>query len=663
MQFYISFRFMLNSTSKSLGRHLDGFEVPGLSQHGYSGNRRVDFLDLPLLGEGGEGWIVDGGALRKGELIKVLKPPKMVPCEETCQLKWDEYPRKLPLLMQFDLPHTAVKPTALITEKRARGSRVLGFFMPAVKGYELSELTTPDGRQAHGVSRNDVMTIFTGMHSLDRKLHAAGIILGDKKPQNYIVQGAHAHVVDLESASFGDFKCHGFTEQYLDPLLCAPELDYPEKLADYTESSDWYAFEAMLFECLCDIAPYGGIYRPGPNEEEIPESARPLKGISVFNTKVGLPQFVQSFSALPEALRSRFIKTFEQQHRGMFPPELLTLIWKLCESCDLEHANTHCPECYPFAEDLSVQWGSASPTPAQIESIPLPGFPALLSCHSDQPFVVNVQPTERGPALYINHEQVLDSVSSDTALAAPPTPTLIFIHQGGKELSIISLEQQKRWTLRDVLTPYDQPLFASASNYFGYLNAQGDLVLSTDAQMPHCCTFPLACGRAEQFVLGQKLIGIADQDSLRILQVLPDRNALRAVRIPIDRDWYLLTLEAHPTNPFLLATFARHDHNTRRCNVFGPDGTTLLHLEADRATRWWFSNQLYYNNPALMYWQEGKLCEAVIVPGARTIERRWGVQGFPPLSENHKPLIFGDHIYFIAADRAHRFSLRNGGTT
>lgn len=654
---------MLNSASKLLGQKLEGFETPGLQTHGYSGNRRVDFMDLPLLGEGGEGWVVDASPYRKGEVLKLLKPPQMVPLVELAEEKWDEYPRKLPQLMELNLPAAAVQPTALVTEKRTRGSRVLGFFLPKVRGVELSELTTVDGRRQLGITRNDVMQIFRGIEKIDSKLHQEGIILGDKKPQNYIVKNNRPHVIDLESASFGDFECHGFTEQYIDPLLCNPELDFPEKNSRYTRESDHYAFEVMLFECLCGISPFGGIYRSDSSSPEVPEHARSLRGISVFHEGVGLPDFVESFSILPEALREHFRQTFEEKHRGIFPSELLKQVWKLCDSCALEHAKNSCPECQPFADSVFLQRNTSAKVPVQVETIPLPGVPALTGVRNGEPYVVSVLGTEQGPALYINHDEVLREVDPGAGLATAPSPSLLFLADQASSVNIITTDNQKRWNLRDVGTGLEQPLIASSNGYFAYIDKHGDLVLSTEKQMPNCCTFPLGRTEAEYLSIGQKLIGLADPEVIQLLQVQPDRSSLSSVAIPIDSKTYVLSLEIHPTLPFLLATFAHHDGSTRSCSVHRADGSAVIRLQTDKETRWWFSDEIHNGQPALLYWQANKLCEAAIDVQQGTLLRRWGLEGIPRTPDFTKPLVIGDYLYFVASDRVHRLLLTEGGTT
>ena len=313
------------------------------------------------VGKGGE---ADVYRLDARTVVKVFKQPDHpdvagIPQEEKASLlRIAEHQKKL---RQFPaLPGiNVVAPTALATD--AGGGMVLGYTMDFVKDSEvLLKWSERPWREAAKIDNNKVAELFLGLHGTIRKLHAAGVVVGDFNDLNVLVQDEKiAWLIDADSMQFGQFICRVFTEKFVDPLHCDAKAPRPMMVRPHNENSDWYAFNVMLFKALLYCDPYGGIHKPQKKADEVLHAARPLHRISVFDKDVRYPKPAVPLDRLSTAYLDHFQMVFKEDRRREFPEVLLRgFRWTRCGACGAEHGCSLCPVCKraaPAAVKQTVQ--------------------------------------------------------------------------------------------------------------------------------------------------------------------------------------------------------------------------------------------------------------------------------------------------------------------
>ncbi|MBI4348949.1 MAG: hypothetical protein HY553_19080 [Elusimicrobia bacterium] len=288
------------------------------------------------VGTGGEADVFDVGS---GLALKVYKGPdhpdyKGLPEEQ--QAAKDRLRTRWEKLRDFPagLPPRVVAPLQLATD---RSGRVVGYAMRLVGAAEpLLRWADPAYRRAVGAAT--VAPLFLDLHSTVLRLHELCVVVGDFNDLNVLVTGGAAHVIDADSFQFGRHACLAYTDRFVDPLVCDRGL----KLArPHSTATDWYAFDALLFQSLLLVHPYGGVL-PGPGKP----SERVLDRVTVFDPRVRYPKAAVPWKALPDELLHRFHETFAEDKRSPFPRALLDgLAWTPCSGCGLTHARAACPAC------------------------------------------------------------------------------------------------------------------------------------------------------------------------------------------------------------------------------------------------------------------------------------------------------------------------------
>lgn len=312
----------------------------------YVDDREVRLSPSTLLGTGGEADVYDAGG---GRAIKVFKGPDhpdvrdLPALRDAARERLAEHQHKLARFPR-GLPPRVVAPERLATDRP--GGSVVGYAMRLVAGAEpLARYAEPRFRQ-QGVDPNDVVAVLRDLHLTVCALHRAGIVLGDLNDRNVLVEGTRAHLIDADSFQFGPYFCGVFTERFVDPMLCDPALGAPVPVRRYGESSDWYAYAAMLFSTLLCVGPFGGVHKPRDPARRVPHAARPLRRVSIFDPEVVPPRAALPVKALPDELTGYLREVFERDRRERFPEELLDrLRWTRCTSCGIDHARSRCPRC------------------------------------------------------------------------------------------------------------------------------------------------------------------------------------------------------------------------------------------------------------------------------------------------------------------------------
>ncbi|MEM8642555.1 MAG: hypothetical protein AAGG51_27615 [Cyanobacteria bacterium P01_G01_bin.54] len=312
----------------------------------YIHGKRVALKPKNAIGKGGEADVFRWG---QQQVIKCFKPPSHPDYahssaeQQGARLRLAEHQQKL---RQFpsNVPKRAIAPQTLAYDQP--GQQILGYAMPLVAGAEpLLRYSQPNFRKGR-IGNGTVVAIFQDLHQTLLHLHRAGVVVGDFNDLNVLVKDTAAYLIDTDSWQFGSFLCRVFTAQTVDPLLCDSSANAPQLQQPYNANADWYAFTVLLMQCLLYVHPYGGIYKPRVGQPKVPQAARSLRRITVFNPAVKYPKPATPYAVLPDALLHHFQQVFEQDQRGVLPRLLLDqLTWHTCPSCGVEHARVACPLC------------------------------------------------------------------------------------------------------------------------------------------------------------------------------------------------------------------------------------------------------------------------------------------------------------------------------
>ncbi|HBL17273.1 MAG TPA: hypothetical protein DD417_11155 [Elusimicrobia bacterium] len=302
----------------------------------YLNGRRLRLDPARLLGSGGEAEVYDIGS---GRALKVYKGPdhpdyRGLPGEaDAARERLRTRPAKL---AQFpSLPPRVVAPLETAVD---RAGRVVGFTMKLVPNAEsLLRWSEPGFRRA--VPPALTAPLFLDLYGTVTRVHEAGVVIGDFNDLNVLVSAGLAYLIDADSFQFGAHRCPAYTERFLDPRTCGPRDLRP--LRPHSAATDWYAFEALLFQALLLVHPYGGVLAGAARPAE-----RILGRVTVLDPRVRYPRPAIHWRVLPDELLHRFHETFVEDRRSPFPPVLLeSLRWTVCPACKAAHARLTCPVC------------------------------------------------------------------------------------------------------------------------------------------------------------------------------------------------------------------------------------------------------------------------------------------------------------------------------
>ena len=197
-----------------------------------------------------------------------------------------------------------------------------------------------------GVNEESVRDLLLELHLAVRGIHGAGVVIGDFNDLNVLVKDGHVYMVDTDLFQYGGFLCNTFQYRFLDPLLCEPVGSRPEMSRPHNPGSDWYAYAAMVMQCLLYVDPYGGLHKPSDPSHKVADIAIPIHRLSVFSPEVQYPKAALPVCVLPDDLLQYLHATFERDARGEFPEAILhDLRWTNCMLCGSRHARPVCPFC------------------------------------------------------------------------------------------------------------------------------------------------------------------------------------------------------------------------------------------------------------------------------------------------------------------------------
>jgi len=182
--------------------------------------------------------------------IKVLKP------ELAKSIAGERFLREIGICARLSHPHVL----PLLDSGVASNGELLYYVMPVATGESLGERIRRDGR----LPVDEALRFATEISDALVHAHEHGVIHRDVKPDNVLISGGHAVVVD-----FGIAKALGQTRDNLPlttegmsvgtPVYMAPEQASVDGVVDHR--ADVYAVGAILFEMLSGAPPFAGAWQ------------------------------------------------------------------------------------------------------------------------------------------------------------------------------------------------------------------------------------------------------------------------------------------------------------------------------------------------------------------------------------------------------------------
>jgi serine/threonine protein kinase len=203
----------------------------------------------------------------------------------------------------------------------------------------------------------DIGVIAKDLHAVIVATHQNKMRICDLAPDNILIERNarffKSIVVDFDSIEWGSFKSPAFTWEYTDPLLLGPS-DIPGQvklISDYTDLTDWYSYEAVVFQMYTRLSPYGcTVDTKHALKWKVPDQHRPLHRLCALHEDIGYPvSGAVPLNRFSEELVDHWRETFLNDKRGIFPLRLLTqLKWTMCinPSCKTVYASSVCPVCH-----------------------------------------------------------------------------------------------------------------------------------------------------------------------------------------------------------------------------------------------------------------------------------------------------------------------------
>jgi DNA-binding helix-hairpin-helix protein with protein kinase domain len=285
----------------------------------------------PLLGEGGTAWVYDIGSLIPKRVLKVMKPPEHYPRgfeREQAKDRLNELKERLESFPK--LPPNVAGPEGIVLHNGGVAAVVLR----KVEGFILSQLYDYEWRVRHRFDNKKVELIFTHLANTWRALHAEGIVIGDVKPENVIVEKGIPILIDTEGLQFGKFRGRGFTLSCVDPLIVTRSKDGEIRTTSaFSTSTDWFGFNVMCFNALTFLGPYDGVYwKSKGGGVDLDDFERRVQGVSVYHPAVKVPKFAR-LHKLCDELTEYFQPIFAHTSRKPFPVHVFEPGWSRIPTC------------------------------------------------------------------------------------------------------------------------------------------------------------------------------------------------------------------------------------------------------------------------------------------------------------------------------------------
>ena len=561
--------------------------------------KRVRLDPSSMVGKGGEADVYRVG---KDTALKVFKSPshpdiKGLPkgaerdaLARQARERIAEHQLKLPAFPK-GLPSGIIAPTALALDKKGL---IRGYTMPLVPSARELMAIHGDKDLRKQIAPADVVALFARLHELVAGAHKAGVVIGDFNDLNVLARKvltaeAKPYLIDADSMQYGGFPCRMFTARFVDPLLCDPSLSSPMLSAPHQETSDWFAFAAMLFESLLWVGPYGGVHKPKDRSSKVGHDGRSLARISVLHDEVRYPKPARPYGTLPDDLLQYFLRVFEGDHREMFPRALIDgLRWTACTDCGYTHARAMCPMCGVAGPAISQKITVRGTVTAR-RIFPTPRL------RGD---ILQVA-LQEGDLHYLVHDAgQIKREDGSVVLTQPPAPDMRFRLSGprtfvGQGSRLVVVDPARSPELLSVDTLGHRPMFDASRHHLyrvagGRLVREGTLGVSYDEHIGDVLARQTMIFCGETFGLGFYRAGA-------IFQAFTFTSAKRS----LNDSFNLPPIPGQLVDAFALFSSSRCWFFTtsqsggkliNRCTVLKQDGTIIATHEATAGDGSWLSS-------------------------------------------------------------------------
>ena len=292
------------------------------------GGKAVNLTDREFIAQGGEGAVYGRGDVA----FKIYADPaKMIP------------EPKIRELAALDRPNILRPLDVLLDEK----NRPVGFTMKWVReAGPLCRLFTTAYRQRIGMTEAAAALLADRMREAVAAVHAAGCLMVDGNPFNYLVDRRDRttpDLIDVDSYRTPGFPATAFTPAVRDPLT-----------DEFTEMTDWFAFAVVICQLFVGIHPFKGSH---PDFKKTDLAGRMEAGISILNPRVKLPPAARPLDEIPSAYRDWFAAMFERGERSAPPHRVGQPAKPSRTRADRQVAGTDRLEIAPVATfDAPVLW-------------------------------------------------------------------------------------------------------------------------------------------------------------------------------------------------------------------------------------------------------------------------------------------------------------------
>lgn len=167
-------------------------------------------------------------------------------------------------------------------------------------------------KNRHNIGLSEISKIYEIMEITVKEIHKKNILIVDFNELNVLISNSDLTPFFIDTDSFQTIK-------YPTTAIMPSIRDYTTN--KWTELTDFYSFAILMFQLYTGIHPYKGRYI---QNEEMSMEDRCKHHISVFNTKVSYPKFV-NLDALPSDLKTYFYDVFEKGLRKA-PPNVAGII-------------------------------------------------------------------------------------------------------------------------------------------------------------------------------------------------------------------------------------------------------------------------------------------------------------------------------------------------
>ncbi len=560
--------------------------------------KRVRLDPSAMIGKGGEADVYQIG---KDTALKVFKTPdhpdiKGLPkgserdgLARQARERIAEHQFKLPAFPS-GLPGGIITPTDLARDSKGL---IRGYTMPLVPSARELMALHGDKDLRKQIMPTHVVSLFERLHALVVGAHKAGVVIGDFNDLNVLARKvlsaeAAPYLIDADSMQFSGFPCRMFTSRFVDPLHCDARLSAPMLSTPHTQTSDWFAFAAMLFESLLWVAPFGGVHRPKDPSQRIAHDARSLARVSVLHTDVRYPKPARPYGTLPDDLLQYFLRVFEGDHREEFPSSLLkSLRWTECTDCGYTHARTMCPIC-----------GVAGPAIAQRVTVRgMVTARRIFPTPRLRGTILQVA-LQEGELHYLVHDAGnIKREDGSVVLTQPPSPDMRFRISGprtfiGQSGRLVAVDPTRSSELLSVDTLGHRAMFDTTRQYLfrvtgGRLVRDGALGVSYDEHIGDVLAGQTMIFCGENFGLGFYRAG-------SIFQAFTFTSARRSLNDSFD----LPAIPGQLVDTFALfsssrcwffVTYSSGGKLINRCTVLRQDGTVIASHETTAGDGSWLS--------------------------------------------------------------------------